>query len=94
MIQVLNGCEWDDETDEVNGNLHYGYDGEDLITLELKTETWIAPKQQAVVTKQKLDHNKAFMAQYKNYLPQICPEWLKKYVEFGRSSLMRTGRIT
>uniref|UniRef100_A0A8C9XEK7 Ig-like domain-containing protein n=1 Tax=Sander lucioperca TaxID=283035 RepID=A0A8C9XEK7_SANLU len=84
------GCEWDDETEEVNGIRQDGYDGEDFIVFDLKTETWIAPKQQAVITKHKWDNNKAQIAQYKHYLTQICPEWLKKYLNYGRSSLLRT----
>ncbi|CAK6980359.1 H-2 class I histocompatibility antigen%2C Q9 alpha chain-like isoform X4 [Scomber scombrus] len=90
ILQLMYGCEWDDETGEVNGFYQYGYDGEDFISFDLKTETWIAPKQQAFFTKMKWDHNRAFTVQTKNYLTQTCVDWLKKYVNYGRSSLMRT----
>ncbi|KAK9526436.1 hypothetical protein VZT92_015136 [Zoarces viviparus] len=92
IYQNMYGCEWDDETNEVKGYDQFGYDGEDFISLDLKTETWIAPKQQAVITKHKWDNDRALIAEYKNYYTQICPEWLKKYVNYGRSSLMRTER--
>uniref|UniRef100_A0A3Q1GK57 MHC class I-like antigen recognition-like domain-containing protein n=1 Tax=Acanthochromis polyacanthus TaxID=80966 RepID=A0A3Q1GK57_9TELE len=94
LYQQMVGCEWDDETDEVNGYRQYGYDGEDFVSFDQKTETWIAPKQQGVITKHKWEKDKAWIAQTKNYLTQICPEWLKKYVNYGRSSLMRKGKIT
>ncbi|XP_073339160.1 major histocompatibility complex class I-related gene protein-like [Pagrus major] len=90
LVQEMYGCEWDDETDEVNGFFQDGYDGEDFIAFDLKTETWIAPKQQAVITKHKWDHNKAQTAMLKQYLTQECADWLKKYVDYGRSSLLRT----
>ncbi|XP_025758223.1 class I histocompatibility antigen, F10 alpha chain isoform X3 [Oreochromis niloticus] len=92
IVQRMYGCEWDDDTGEVNGYRQDGYDGEDFISFDLKTETWVAPVQQAVMTKTKWDSNKATITQYKNYLTQICPEWLKKYVNYGRSSLMKTVR--
>ncbi|KAM6920188.1 class I histocompatibility antigen, F10 alpha chain-like [Lycodopsis pacificus] len=87
IYQWMYGCEWDDE---VKGFWQFGYDGEDFISFDLKTETYIAPKQQAVITKHKWDNNRALTAQRKNYLTHICPEWVKKYVNYGRSSLMRT----
>ncbi|XP_063324319.2 major histocompatibility complex class I-related gene protein-like [Pelmatolapia mariae] len=90
IFQQMCGCEWDEETDKVNGYEQFGYDGKDFISFDLKKETWVAPKQQAHMTKMKLDSNKATITQYKNYLTQECPEWLKKYVNYGRSSLMRT----
>uniref|UniRef100_A0A4W6F2G4 Ig-like domain-containing protein n=1 Tax=Lates calcarifer TaxID=8187 RepID=A0A4W6F2G4_LATCA len=90
IAQRMFGCEWDNETGEVKGYDQHGYDGEDFIVFDLKTETWIAPKPQAVITKLKWDDNKASIAQWKNYLTQVCPEWLKKYVNYGRSSLLRT----
>ncbi|XP_062265296.1 H-2 class I histocompatibility antigen, Q9 alpha chain-like [Platichthys flesus] len=92
FIQKMSGCEWDDETEEVKGFLQHGYDGEDFISLDLKTETWIAPTQQSVITKLKWDQNKALLAQNKNYLLEECPTLLKKFVEQGRSSLLRTDR--
>ncbi|XP_044190930.1 major histocompatibility complex class I-related gene protein-like isoform X2 [Thunnus albacares] len=90
IYQVMYGCEWDDETGEVNGFIQLGYDGEDFIVLDLRTETWIAPKPQAVITKHKWDHNRAQTVQFKHYLTQECPDWIKKYVNYGKSSLMRT----
>ncbi|XP_059185127.1 class I histocompatibility antigen, F10 alpha chain-like [Centropristis striata] len=89
IYQWMIGCEWDDETDEVKGYNQHAYDGEDFLSYDLKTETWVAPQQQAVITKHKWDNNKAMMAQLKHYYTQICPEWLKKSVKFGRSSLLR-----
>ncbi|XP_028256379.1 class I histocompatibility antigen, F10 alpha chain-like isoform X2 [Parambassis ranga] len=91
VYQNMYGCEWDDETGEVNGYDQYGYDGEDLIAFDLKTETFVAAKQQAVISKHKWDNNKARTAYLKNYYTQECPEWGKKYVNYGRSSL-RTDR--
>ncbi|CAN9502884.1 unnamed protein product [Ophioblennius macclurei] len=83
------GCEWDDETDEVNGFEHFGFDGEDFLSFDLETESWIAPVPQAVFTKQKWDNNKAWMTQEKFFLTQTCPEWLKKFVKLGETSLSR-----
>ncbi|KAM8766233.1 major histocompatibility complex class I-related gene protein-like [Acanthopagrus schlegelii] len=94
ILQRMNGCEWDDETGEVVGFNQFGYDGEDFISIDLKREIWIAPKQQAFTTKLKWDADKARMKFNQNHLTVIFPEWLKKYLAYGRSSLLRTGRIT
>ena len=90
----MSGCDWDDETEEVNGFSRDGYDGEDFISFDLKEEMWIAPKPEAVITKHKWDNNKGFIAQEKHYCTQLCLEWLKKYVNYGSSSLLRTGNVT
>ncbi|XP_071388595.1 major histocompatibility complex class I-related gene protein-like isoform X2 [Centroberyx affinis] len=88
--QVTYGCEWDDETGHINGYEQQGYDGEDFIALDLKTLTWIAPVPQAVITKHKWDNDKARLAKKMYFLSQICIDWLKKYVDYGKSTLQRT----
>uniref|UniRef100_A0A8C6UFL0 Ig-like domain-containing protein n=1 Tax=Neogobius melanostomus TaxID=47308 RepID=A0A8C6UFL0_9GOBI len=90
IVQRMYGCEWDDETGEVRGYEQYGFDGEDFIVLDLETETWIAPIQEAFITKLKWEKDKANTAYLKNYFTQECPQWLKKYVGYGKSTLMRT----
>ncbi|XP_054648666.1 RT1 class I histocompatibility antigen, AA alpha chain-like isoform X2 [Dunckerocampus dactyliophorus] len=90
VLQWMSGCEWDDETDEVNGWRQEGYDGEDFISLDMKTWTYTAAKQQAFRDKLQWDHNKALLDYIKFYFTEDCPSYLKKYVNNGRKVLMRT----
>ncbi|XP_034456830.1 H-2 class I histocompatibility antigen, Q9 alpha chain-like [Hippoglossus hippoglossus] len=90
IVQYMYGCEWDNETGEVNGYEQYGYDGEDFLSYDLETETWIAPTPKSFIVKLKWDQDKADLAYRKYYYLQECPSSLKKFLEQGRSSLLRT----
>uniref|UniRef100_A0A3Q2QLK1 Ig-like domain-containing protein n=1 Tax=Fundulus heteroclitus TaxID=8078 RepID=A0A3Q2QLK1_FUNHE len=85
VFQQMYGCEWDDETEEVTGYFQYGYDGEDLLMMDMMENTWITPKQQAVMTKDRWNSNRFLLENDKNYFNQICPAWLKMYVDYGRN---------
>ncbi|XP_054620578.1 class I histocompatibility antigen, F10 alpha chain-like isoform X2 [Dunckerocampus dactyliophorus] len=90
VVQWMSGCEWDDETDEVHGWGQLSYDGEDFISLDMKTWTYTAAKQQAFPTKLKWDHEKPRLDYFKYYYTEECPSYLKMYVNYGRDVLMRT----
>ncbi|KAM7384773.1 hypothetical protein PAMA_011903 [Pampus argenteus] len=92
IFQRMFGCEWHDETGEVNGFAQFGYDGEDFLVFDLKTLTWIAPKPQAVITKHRRDRDRANNEICNDFLTQICPDLIKRYLDYGKSSLLRTDR--
>uniref|UniRef100_A0A7N8WPF1 Major histocompatibility complex class I-related gene protein-like n=1 Tax=Mastacembelus armatus TaxID=205130 RepID=A0A7N8WPF1_9TELE len=90
ILQRMNGCDWDDETGEVVGFNQYGYDGEDFLSLDLESQTWIAPKLEAVTTKLRWDADRARKKYNEMYLIQVFPARLKTYVEYGKDFLLRT----
>ncbi|KAM8876830.1 class I histocompatibility antigen, F10 alpha chain-like [Synchiropus picturatus] len=90
IVQVMTSCEWDDETGDFRSHYHIAYDGEDFLSLDLKTLTWIAAKPQAVIIKHKWDNNEGQNKYLQNYLKTHCPAHLKKLLEYGNSSLLRT----
>ncbi|KAB5528259.1 hypothetical protein PHYPO_G00138230 [Pangasianodon hypophthalmus] len=89
--QLMCSCELDDDG-TTRGYSQYGYDGEDFISLDLKTKTWTAAKPQAVITKHKWEATGAAANEWKIYLKKECIDWLKKYVSYGRETLERKVR--
>ncbi|XP_037119956.1 H-2 class I histocompatibility antigen, K-Q alpha chain-like isoform X2 [Syngnathus acus] len=90
MIQVMKGCEWDDETGEVDGWEHYRYNGEDFLSFEAKTMTWMAAHSQAFITKIKLDQIDGLNKVKKITHTKMCPVLLKTHLRNGRDFLTRT----
>ncbi|XP_030267494.1 major histocompatibility complex class I-related gene protein-like [Sparus aurata] len=90
VLQKVEGCEWDDETEEVKAFSQFGYDGKDFMELDPKTFTWIAKRPEAVNISM-MWYTKTYLREnFKTVLTQIFPEQLKKYVDYGRSFLLRT----
>nr|XP_061820629.1 uncharacterized protein LOC133609140 [Nerophis lumbriciformis] len=88
IVQWMYGCEWNDETDEVKGWQQEGYDGEDYISLDMKTWTYTAAKPQAFPDKLQWDQNIFLLDDQKYYYTEECPSYLKKYVKNGKKVLM------
>lgn len=89
---MIQGCELDQDTAEISGFAYYGYDGDDLVSLDLKNLTWIPMKPEAVVIKQNWDQDKALINEAATLFTQIYLDWLKIYLNYETGSQMRTGK--
>lgn len=94
VFQTMNGCEWDDKTADTKYFNKYGYNGEDFITLDLKTLTWVAHTPEAIIIKQDWDRDTSRIMFWNYTFTYECLHYLKMYVACGNSSLWRTGRVT
>ncbi|XP_068561353.1 major histocompatibility complex class I-related gene protein-like [Cebidichthys violaceus] len=90
VIQVLNGCEWDDETGDVNGFGLISYNGDDILILDMKAQRWIATKPQLHRSQHKWNNDKSWLEFMEHRLTQECPERLKNSLKYGKSTLKRT----
>uniref|UniRef100_A0A3B1IJ64 Ig-like domain-containing protein n=1 Tax=Astyanax mexicanus TaxID=7994 RepID=A0A3B1IJ64_ASTMX len=86
-VQWVYRCELDDDGSK-RGYMQCGYDGEDFLSLDLNSLSWIAPVPQALITKHKWEETGHVRFQ-KHFLLNECIGWLQKYVEYGRSTLER-----
>ncbi|KAF5888286.1 BOLA class I histocompatibility antigen, alpha chain BL3-7-like isoform X1, partial [Clarias magur] len=92
-FQWMYGCELVDEN-TIRGYDEFGYNGEDFIRLNLKTETWTVATPQAVnINKWDPDHRYAsYRTRYlteKEGLEEKCIDRLRHYMSYGTEILMR-----
>ncbi|XP_040909440.1 major histocompatibility complex class I-related gene protein-like isoform X2 [Toxotes jaculatrix] len=92
ILQKITGFEWDETTGEVIGFMQFGYDGEDFISFDLKTKTWIALKPEAALFKLRWDADKSRITYTESLLTQVFPELLMDYVDYGKIFLLKTER--
>uniref|UniRef100_A0ABM5FF03 Class I histocompatibility antigen, F10 alpha chain-like n=1 Tax=Pogona vitticeps TaxID=103695 RepID=A0ABM5FF03_9SAUR len=80
------------------GHMQYAYDGRDHLALDTETLTWTAANSKAQITKEKWEKEPAFAQGTKAYLEGICIEWLQRYLDYGKESLLRreppVGKVT
>ncbi|XP_027489423.1 class I histocompatibility antigen, F10 alpha chain-like [Corapipo altera] len=89
-VQRLYGCDLLSDG-SVRGSQRHGYDGQDFISFELGSGNFVAADGAAQITKRKWEHDGIVAEGFRNYLGNICPEWLQKYVGYGREALERKG---
>uniref|UniRef100_A0A670HM48 MHC class I-like antigen recognition-like domain-containing protein n=1 Tax=Podarcis muralis TaxID=64176 RepID=A0A670HM48_PODMU len=77
--QLMYGCELSSDGRK-GGHYQYGYDGRDFIAFDKETLTWTAAEMEAEVTKRKWD---PIMA--------LNQRWLRRYLDYGKETLLRTG---
>uniref|UniRef100_A0A3B5M649 Ig-like domain-containing protein n=1 Tax=Xiphophorus couchianus TaxID=32473 RepID=A0A3B5M649_9TELE len=90
ILQVIIGCKWEEKTKETTSFLQFGYNGADFIKFDPKKLTWIPQTPQAASIKPKweADESTYHLKRNKDFLNQICPDWLKKYMLPSVSSVL------
>ncbi|XP_015262568.1 PREDICTED: major histocompatibility complex class I-related gene protein-like [Gekko japonicus] len=89
-LQRMEGCEVGPDGQLRGGHYQYAYDGEDFLALDLETVTWTARVPQAQETMRQLERETQWAPQTKYYLEGECVEWLRRYLGYGKETLLRT----
>ncbi|NXM77001.1 HA1F protein, partial [Serilophus lunatus] len=87
-VQMVYGCDLL-ANGSVRGITRYGYDSWDFLSFDWGSRSFVAADGAAQVTKMNWEDDEIYMEQWTNYLGQICPEWLRKYVGYGQEALER-----
>nr|AAA39552.1 MHC H-2K antigen [Mus musculus]AIC84003.1 MHC H-2K antigen [Mus musculus] len=88
-LQVMYGCDVGSDWRLLRGYLQYAYDGRDYIALNEDLKTWTAADMAAQITRHKWEQAGAAEL-YKAYLEGECVESLRRYLELGNATLLRT----
>ena len=66
------------------------YDGADYLALNEDLRSWTAANTVAQITKRKWEAA-GYAEVQRNYLEGECVEWLRRYLENGKDTLLRAG---
>ncbi|KAK3514913.1 hypothetical protein QTP70_035280 [Hemibagrus guttatus] len=91
-VQLMFGCELNDDG-TTRGYSRFSYDGEDFVSLDLKTETWTAASVKALITKNKWNPTGHTAEDCSFYLMNDCIYWLKTFVSYRRETLERKDTV-
>ncbi|XP_016402336.1 class I histocompatibility antigen, F10 alpha chain-like, partial [Sinocyclocheilus rhinocerous] len=80
VYQRVYGCGWDDETGDFDGFDQHGYDGNDLITLDVKKFRYISAVPQGFITVQKWNNDREQVESLTQYYRHECVYWLKHFL--------------
>ncbi|XP_016045532.1 H-2 class I histocompatibility antigen, Q10 alpha chain-like [Erinaceus europaeus] len=84
--QIMFGCEIQ-EGGISSSFWQYGYDGQDHLTLDLETQSWVSANSVAWKTKRWWEREPCYAEYNKAYLGSLCLTSLHKYLELGGLNL-------
>ncbi|XP_029326887.1 H-2 class I histocompatibility antigen, Q10 alpha chain-like isoform X3 [Mus caroli] len=88
-FQWMVGCDVGSDGRLLRGYWQSAYDGRDYIAMNEDLKTWTAADTAAQITRRKLEQ--AGEAEiYRAYLEGTCVAWLRRYLERGNATLLRT----
>ncbi|XDA87143.1 hypothetical protein R6Z07M_016849 [Ovis aries] len=87
-LQWMYGCYVGPDGRLLRGFMQFGYDGRDYLALNEDLRSWTAADTAAQITKRKWEKEGAAEEQ-RNYLEGLCVEWLRRYLETGKDTLLR-----
>ncbi|XP_064496137.1 class I histocompatibility antigen, F10 alpha chain-like [Pseudopipra pipra] len=87
-LQKDCGCELLSDG-SVRGSYREGYDGQDFISFELGSRSFVAADGAAQITKRLWESDGITVERLTNYLEHTCPEVLQKHVQYGQEALER-----
>ena len=86
----MYGCDVGPDGRLLRGFNQYAYDGRDYLALNEDLRSWTAADSAAQISKRKFEQGgEAY--DYRNYLEGTCGEWLHRYLEHGKDTLLRAG---
>ncbi|XP_069344153.1 patr class I histocompatibility antigen, A-126 alpha chain-like isoform X1 [Eulemur rufifrons] len=87
-IQMMSGCDVGPDGRLLRGYRQDAYDGADYIALNEDLRSWTAADTAAQITKRKWEAAGA-AEHWRNYLEEECVDWLRRYLEHGKDTLLR-----
>ncbi|XP_051009469.1 H-2 class I histocompatibility antigen, D-B alpha chain-like isoform X3 [Acomys russatus] len=88
-IQRMSGCDVGSDGRLLRGYLQFAYDGRDYLALNQDLKSWTAADTAAQITQRKWEQAGAAEIR-KAYVEGECVEWLRRYLETGKKTLLRT----
>ena len=89
-LQLMYGCYVGSDGRLLRGYDQFVYLGREYITLNEDLRSWTAADTEAQISKRKWEKEGEAEAR-RNYLEGRCVEWLPRYLEKGKDTLLRAG---
>jgi major histocompatibility complex class I len=86
----MYGCDLGSDGRLLRGYWQFAYDGSDYIALNQDLKTWTAADLAAQITRRRWEQG-GVAETLRAYLEDPCLEWLRRYLELGKETLLRTG---